>query len=167
MSSRRNPRGGRCHVSVIRNIKKGKKGDKSLLWDADDFQRVRQFRAVLRPSAAQHAVKDIGVSRSFKGYCNSPAYAVCVRVCACVYACVCVEASACPPPCPCPPPCIFTCSSCCWICCSWKRQLAHQTPLPGRNRSVSLPRSRPGERQNKHTCVKRQTKGTGEEKSHY
>lgn len=85
------------------------------------------------------------VSRSFKGYCNSPAYVACVCLCVCV----CRSNS---PPIPCLPLwipsffplCVFTCNSCCWICCSWKRQLAHQTPLPERNRSVSLPRSRPG-----------------------
>lgn len=37
----------------------------------------------------------------------------------------------------------FTCNSCWWICCSWKRRLAHQTPLPARSKSVSLPRSKP------------------------
>lgn len=37
----------------------------------------------------------------------------------------------------------FTCNSCWWICCSWKRRLAHQTPLPTRSKSVSLPRSKP------------------------
>lgn len=113
------------------------------------------------------------VSRSFKGYCNSPAYVVCKRVCVCVSVsvCVCVCVSNSPTSqrlCEfpfCLPLCVFTCNSCCWICCSWKRQSAHQSPLPERNRSVSLRRSRPGERQNKHTCVKRQTKGTGEEKT--
>lgn len=37
----------------------------------------------------------------------------------------------------------FTCNSCWWICCSWKRRLAHQTPLPARSKSVSPPRSKP------------------------
>lgn len=35
------------------------KRDKSLLWDADDFQRVRQFWLVLGLSVAQLGVKDI------------------------------------------------------------------------------------------------------------
>lgn len=38
---------------------------------------------------------------------------------------------------------LLTYNSCCWICCSWRRRLAHQTPLPEKNRSAWLPRSRP------------------------
>lgn len=43
-----------CHLSETLK----KKGDKSLLWGADDFQRVRQIRLALRLSVALHGVKD-------------------------------------------------------------------------------------------------------------
>lgn len=77
------------------------------------------------------------VSRCLKGCCSTRA-----RV-----ACVTVDVREVPPfspplkPRPLQEP--FTWSSCWWICCSWKRRLAHQNPIPARSKSVSPPRSKP------------------------
>lgn len=56
---------------------------------------------------------------------------------------------------------LLTYNSCCWICCSWRRRLAHQTPHPEKNRSVWLPRSRPATQ----TAPASRTKGAAQQLS--
>lgn len=48
---------------------------------------------------------------------------------------------------------LCTCSSCWWICCSWRRRLKHRSRLLKRSRFASPPRSRPTHTQSGRSAI--------------
>lgn len=163
--SKRKPQCVMCHL--LKTLKKAKEKIKAPCGKLPIFKERNSFDWCYDCLLHSMVSKTWWVPRSFKGYCNSPAYVACV--CVCVWrsnslstVCFCEH----------PPPAFapswdFTCNSCWWICCSWKRRLAHQTPIPERSRSESLPQSRPGSERISIFVWSGKQKAQERKKSHY